>query len=384
MRQFHYFLIISLLSFNKVSSQDLFLKGELTGFENDTKIIINPYLNNMDISMDDETIILLKEGRFEFSRQLDRPTKFSLRVRPQNQDNIVAFEQLTFWAENAPMTLTGTKGQVFQSKISGSVIQDQYFEYILGVAKLENEAKQILDSVKTYPNLSEDIKSDMRVRFHTANKVKEEKRMEFIYNNPNYYCAAPELVYYLTFSPDRIERKKLNEFYNKMNPVIQLNDYRTQLETFLFKDKENVKSQPLEVGDYPFNFALKDSDGKDIKFSSITSKVILLDFWASGCGPCRLEHKNYLALYKEFKDKGFEIVSVSQDQSKKRWLDAMKKDGMSWISLWDENKKVSNGLYNVSSLPTNYLIIDGKIVAKTLAGEQLRKKIEGVFNKTKN
>ena len=57
---------------------------------------------------------------------------------------------------------------------------------------------------------------------------------------------------------------------------------------------------------------------------------------------------------------------------------------MSWISLWDENKKVSNGLYNVSSLPTNYLIIDGKIVAKTLAGEQLRKKIEGVLNKTKN
>jgi thiol-disulfide isomerase/thioredoxin len=282
------------------------------------------------------------------------------------------------------MTLTGTKGQVFQSKISGSVIQDQYFEYIISVAKLQNEVKQILDSVKTYPNLSEDKKSEMRVRFHSAQKMIEEKSMDFINNNPNYYCTAPELVFYLTFFPDKIERKKLNEFCNKMNPVTQLNDYRTQLETFLFNDKETVKSQPLEVGDYPFNFALKDTDGNEIKFTSITSKVILLDFWASGCGPCRLEHKNYLALYKEFKDKGFEIVSVNQDQSKKRLLEAMKKDEMSWISLWDEHKKVSNGLYNVSSLPTNYLIIDGKIVAKTLTGEQLRQKIEGVLSKTKN
>ena len=384
MRHFYYFLIISMLVFNNVKSQDFSLAGKLIGFKDSTKIILNPYLDNMDIDMANETLLLLKDGKFEFSKHLDKPIKFSLRVRPQNQDNIVEYEQLTFWAENVSMTLTGTKGQVFQSKISGSAIQDQYFEYINRVAKLENEVKQIIDSVKTNPNLPEGIKSKMRVRYHADLKTIEEKKFEFIYNSPNYYCTAPELVWDITFSPDKSELKKLNELYIKMNPAIQSNIYGKQLGAFLEKEKETKRSQPLEVGDYPYNFTLKDISDNEIKFSSIHKKIILLDFWASGCGPCRLEHKNYVQLYNDFKDKGFEIVSVSQDQSKKRMVDAIKKDGMNWLSLWDENKKVSNSLYNVSEIPTNYLIVDGKIVSLTLTGEQLRQKIESVLNKTKN
>jgi hypothetical protein len=115
-----------MLVFNNVKSQDFSLAGKLIGFKDSTKIILNPYLDNMDIDKDNETLLLLKDGKFEFSKHLDKPIKFSLRVRPQNQDNIVEYEQLTFWAENVSMTLTGTKGQVFQSMISGSAIQDQY------------------------------------------------------------------------------------------------------------------------------------------------------------------------------------------------------------------------------------------------------------------
>ena len=239
MRHINYFLIIFLLIIQKAHSQDLLLRGKLSGFEDGTKIILNPLLDNIDMDMDNETILFLKDGKFEFTKHLDKPTKFSLRVRPRNLENIVEFEWSFFWAENVPMSLTGTKGQILQSSISGSKIQDQYFEYVASVAKLENLVKQIADSVKTLPILSEDEKSKMRVRYLASYDTIEKRRMEFIYRNPNYYCTAPELVFYITFSPDQIEKQKLKDFYTKMNPDFQSNVYGKQIRSFLEKNKLN-------------------------------------------------------------------------------------------------------------------------------------------------
>lgn len=235
------------LVFNNVYSQDFVLKGKLVGFEEGTRIILNPYLENMDIDMDNETSLLLKDGEFEFSQHLNRPTKFSLRVPPKNPDNIVEFEHLTFWAENLSMTLTGTKGQIFQSTIQGSLIQDQYFQFISSVATLNNLTKQIADSVKTLTNLGEDKKSEMRVRYHKALETIEKKSMEFFFSNPNYYCTAAELVQYVTFFPDKLDQKRLKECYAKMSTVVQSNIYGKQIGIFL-KDKKVIKDQPLGVG----------------------------------------------------------------------------------------------------------------------------------------
>lgn len=384
MKQISIIFILIILTINGIDAQDFSLSATLVGFEDNTEIIINPCLDNMDLDFENEITIYLNNGKFEFNRKLDRPTKFSIRVRSIIPNEIAGFEHLTFWAENIPMTLNGTKGKIFQSKITGSILQDQYYQHISSVASFVNEEKQIADSVKTISNLPNDIKSEMRIRYHDLISNRNNEREKFINNNPNYYCTAPEWVWYITFSPDKIDYTKIKEFYTKMNPNFQSNIYGKQIKTFLENGEERYKIKSLETGDYPLDFTLKDPSGNEIKFSSINGKIILLDFWAAWCGPCRLEHKNYVELYNEFKVKGFEIVSVSQDRSKSKLLDAMKKDNITWISLWDENKNVSNGLYNVSSLPTNYLIMDGKIVAMKLRGEKLRHKIEEILNETEN
>lgn len=372
-------LILLFFVFSAASAQDFVLKGELSGFDDGTRIILNPFLDNMDVDMDNETQLVLKDGKFEFSQHLDKPTKFSLRVRPKDPDNIVEFEELMFWSENLPMTLHGAKGKVFQSTVQGSRIQDQYFQYVLSVAELQRMSKQIVDSVKTLPGLGEDRKSGMRVRFHAALKTIEEKRLEFTFAHPDYLCAGSEVVWYLTFQPGKVDQKELKEFYAQMSTAgLSNNTYGKQIGIALKGDTAILKA--LELGDYPYNFTLKDISGNEIKFSSINNKVILLDFWGSGCGPCRLEHKNYSALYHEFKNSGFEIVSVSQDQSKKKMMEAIKQDKMLWICLWDESKKVSNSLYGISALPSTYLIMDGKIVAINLRGDELRRKLEEVFD----
>jgi peroxiredoxin len=162
---------------------------------------------------------------------------------------------------------------------------------------------------------------------------------------------------------------------------LQENVYGKQIKIYLEGDRMNLAK--LKIGDYPYNFSLKDTSGITTEFSSIDRKLILLDFWASGCGLCRLENRAYPKIYEEFKDKGFEIVSVSVDQSKERLKKAMNEDKINWISLWDENRDVYRDLYQIRALPTSYLIYNGKIVAKNITGENLRPKVMELLNNAK-
>jgi thiol-disulfide isomerase/thioredoxin len=128
---------------------------------------------------------------------------------------------------------------------------------------------------------------------------------------------------------------------------------------------------------------LPDPGGKNIALSSLKGKVVLIDFWASWCGPCRKEMPNVVAAYKKYKDKGFEIYGVSLDREKQSWIDAIKKDGITWIQVsdlmyWD---CAAAKAYNVQGIPFTVLLDkEGKIIAKNLRGEQLDKALEKVLS----
>lgn len=362
--------------FSQTYAQVFSLQGTLSGFKDSTRIILNPLLDNMDVDMDNETVVLLNNEKFAFTKKLDKPTKYSLRVRPVKRDNYKEFEHMFFWAENTEMKLVGEKGKVFQAEVSGSKIQDQYRELVSEVALPVIRLKQISDTLRSTSNLSEQEKEELKSRLYQYRDEWEKKQINFIYAHPNYYCTAAEVIFYITFIPNKIDVVRLTKFYNKMEPALRANIFGKQIRTFLNNVDDSATSIPLKIGDCPFDFTLKDSSNVSVKFSELTDKVILLDFWSSGCGPCRMEHRNYVKLYDRFKNKGFEIVSVSQDQSKKRYINAMIKDKMSWISLWDKDKYVSKKLYSISYLPANFLInSDGKIVGKDLRGELLKKEL---------
>jgi thiol-disulfide isomerase/thioredoxin len=125
----------------------------------------------------------------------------------------------------------------------------------------------------------------------------------------------------------------------------------------------------------------KNPDGKEIALSSLKGKVVLIDFWASWCGPCRGENPNVVAAYKKFKNgKGFEIYSVSLDQNKEAWIKAIKADNLLWPSHVSDLKFWSSEgaqKYGVNSIPTNFLIDkDGIIIAKGLRGEALDNELD--------
>lgn len=137
----------------------------------------------------------------------------------------------------------------------------------------------------------------------------------------------------------------------------------------------------------PFEFAPEivqnDVNDKPLALSSLKGKVVLIDFWASWCGPCRQENPNVVRVYNQYKDKGFTIFSVSLDEKKDAWLKAIEADNLSWpnhVSDLKGWKSAAAATYGVSSIPATFLIDEtGKLIAMNLRGPQLEQKLQEIY-----
>ena len=139
----------------------------------------------------------------------------------------------------------------------------------------------------------------------------------------------------------------------------------------------------LMIGGIAPEINLAQPEGGNLSLSSLRGKYVLIDFWASWCGPCRKENPNNVAMYNKYKDKGFEIYGVSLDQDPLRWKKAIEADGLTWKHVSDLKGWSSSAgqMYNIKSIPATVLVDPaGKIIAKGLRGEELEAKLAEIFN----
>lgn len=172
--------------------------------------------------------------------------------------------------------------------------------------------------------------------------------------------------------------QQFTSFRDQVTRLAEQVKYQQQIEAM-----QAEKDKLIAIGSEAPDFTQDTPEGTPLSLSSLRGKVVLIDFWASWCKPCRIENPNVVRVYNKYHDKGFEILGVSLDRTKEAWVAAIKQDGLPWkhvsdLKFW--NNAVAEQ-YGITSIPHTILLDrEGKVLAKNLRGKQLENKLDEVFN----
>jgi peroxiredoxin len=374
MKKALFLLTLSAFAFTSSNAQ----KANVTGIMHFSKPVQMIYLS---YSAGDERVTdstKLDNGKFHFTAMVKEPTLAMLMVRfePVSGEQRPHIERMQLFMEPGNINIA-VKDSMELAKVSGSKSQ-KAFEALGKLEKPYNEKAEALSNKYRQYYAAKDTAAmkNLEGEFDNLSKEKDEKVYhQYLTQNPNSPVALYVLNQYAGYD---INAKKVEPLFQKL-PAATRN-----LPSGIALKKRIEIAKKTGVGAYAMNFTQPDTLSKPVSLSDFKGKYVLLDFWASWCGPCRAENPNVVKAFNEYKDKNFTVLSVSLDQpgKKQAWLDAIHKDGLTWnhvsdLKFWDNAVAKE---YGIRAIPQNLLLDpSGKIIAKNIRGEELGKKLEEVI-----
>lgn len=350
MKKFLLLACMAGISWN-ISAQSAFIVNGSTGNLIEGKKV---YLIKPDISDFPSDSTVVRNGSFRFEGEVDMPMFAYLAAQGGGGINVIL--------EKGVIDASLANG-----RLSGTPLNDKWNAYQDQIASLNSRMYEIQKEARGL-SAADSIRRDSLQ--HEMNAVYKKARVlskAFILDNLDNVLPGPLVRPYMrSFTEEEIER-----IFAEASPALKANRAFRQL---VMEREAKLKTQ---VGNKFTDFTLQDMEGKAVSLSDYVGKgkYVLVDFWASWCGPCRAEMPAIKAVYKEFKDKGLEIVGVSLDSSKEAWVNAVTSLKLPWPQISDlkGTESIAAMRYGIKSIPFIMLISpEGVIVASRLRGEGIK------------